>query len=122
MGRKRNFKPADVIAAIQGTGGIMRAIAAKLTTDWDTAKKYCHKWESTKRALAQEEQVILDMAESTLFKAIQGGDVQDAKWLLSKKARDRGYGDKIEVDGNMTYTVIPAKPPEAPDEGKNADG
>ena len=112
MGRPRKYNMELVLAAIKGTGGMMNTIAKRLGTDWDTAKKYCLEWETTKQAIANEEEVTLDLAESILLESIQAGDVQSAKWFLSKKGKRRGYGDEVNLTGDLTYTVIPAKPPE----------
>ncbi len=45
------------------------------------------------------------ICETTVLKSVQDGDVQTAKWVLSHKARDRGYGDKIEFDGQLIGEV-----------------
>ena len=48
-----------------------------------------------------EEETILDMAESTLLKRIKEGDEQSAKWYLSKKGKMRGYGDSLAIEGGI---------------------
>lgn len=135
MGKSRNFTRDQVLEAISGSGGIIVGIAKALRANWDTAKKYVNKWEETRNAFEAEMQVTLDKSESIIFgnidhayrknlKGVASREArEDAKWLLRLKAKDRGYGEKIDVDANVTYTVIPAKPPEAlpQPEGTDAD-
>lgn len=99
----------------------MSTIAKRLACDWYTARTYVNKWEITKRALEDEKNTILDLCESRLYASINQGNTQDAKWLLTKKGKDRGYGDQVDVTGNLSYTVIPAKPPEESPEEPSAD-
>ena len=113
-GAVRRFTPELVIEAIKGSGAIMSTIARRLSCDWRTADKYCQKWEATRHALANETETILDMAESKLYESIQGGNTQDAKWLLSTKGKRRGFTERHEVTGaddgplQVVYKVVHA--------------
>ena len=113
MGKHNRFTEKDVLTAIKGSGGIVSAIAQRLGCEWATADKSVQKWKSTLAAYADEKETILDLAESTIVKDIKGGSDQSAKWYLSKKGKDRGYGDQIDIDQkiDVVYKVIPAKPP-----------
>lgn len=93
------MKPKDkqvVIDAIRDSGAIMSTIAKRLGVEWHTAKRWCNSWEATKQALDDEEQKMLDLAESKLFSSIHSGNTQDAKWLLSTKGKHRGYSERHE--------------------------
>jgi len=85
-----------VLDAISGSGAIMSTIAKRLNCGWATARSYVQRWEETQQAYEDEEQTILDMAESTLYQAIRNNDVQAAKWLLSTKGKRRGYSERYE--------------------------
>ncbi len=87
------------IDAILNSGGIMSTIAQKLGVAWSTAKIYVEKWPESKQAFEDERNKIIDMAESVLVKSIKNGDTQDAKWLLSRLAKDRGYVERQERTG-----------------------
>ncbi len=95
MSSSKGYTEKKVLAAIKGSGGIITTISNRLGSDWHTAKKLTQKWELTKQAVRDERETILDMSESTVLKSIKEGNTQDAKWLLSSLAKDRGYG----VDG-----------------------
>jgi len=87
-----------VIDAISGSGAIMSTIAKRLNCGWATARSYVQRWEETRQAYEDEEQTILDMAESTLYQAIRNNDVQAAKWVLSTKGKARGFSEKYEFE------------------------
>lgn len=103
--KKNNITKAMMLKAIHGSGGIVSMIANRLGCEWHTAKKYIEMWEETKQAYNDELEKFKDICESTVLKSVQEGDVQTAKWVLSHRARDRGYGDKIEVDGKMVGDI-----------------
>ena len=45
------------------------------------------------------------MCESVLYSAIKEGDTGSAKWYLTQRAKHRGYGDKLELTGEMNANV-----------------
>jgi len=100
MRRRFLISKEQVAEAIRGTGGIITQIAKKMDCDWHTARKYINKWELTRTVYADETEKILDLCESQIIRSINDGNVQDAKWMLSNKAKHRGYGidASIQVD------------------------
>lgn len=96
-----------VKAAIPKSAGIMSTIAARLGCHWNTAKKFIDADPELSQMLADEVEGVLDMAESVVFASARDGNTQDAKWLLSKKGKARGYGDSVDVDhkGGVTIRV-----------------
>jgi hypothetical protein len=81
-----------------------------LGCEWHTADTYIKKWESTKQAFEDENDKGLDRAESLIARNIDLGlriqnetkqpvDSSDAKWLLSRKGKDRGYAERKEIAG-----------------------
>jgi hypothetical protein len=97
------MKQSDVLKAIKGSGGVMSTIAKRLDCAWYTARKYVNEWEATRQAYEDEEQMILDLAESKIYESINNGNTQDAKWLLATKGKKRGFTEKQEVE----HTGIP---------------
>ena len=97
------MKQTDVLKAIKGSGAVMSTIAKRLDCAWYTARKYVNEWEATRQAYEDEEQMILDLAESKIYESINNGNTQDAKWLLATKGKKRGFTEKQEVE----HTGIP---------------
>ena len=112
MGRRCTQE--QVLDAIKGSGAIITIIAARLDCAWSTAESYVKKWDKTRQAFRDETEQIKDVAESTLINSIKQGDTTSAKWFLSKKAKDRGYGDELTVqqttdtaeDNELTIEIV----------------
>lgn len=88
---------AELLEAVNNSGGIMSIIAQKLNCSWETAKKNCNKYKAVQEAIASEKEKTKDKAETVIIKSIQEMDVQTAKWYLTLMARDRGYVNNVDV-------------------------
>lgn len=97
-GSPEKYTAEQFIKAIPGSGGIVTTIAKRVGCTWHTAKKYIDNYATVGKAYEAELEAVLDMAESVLFQNIREGDTGDAKWLLSRKGRARGYYQKQEVE------------------------
>lgn len=106
----KGYKKETVLKAIKGTGGIMSTIAKRLQCDWTTADRAVKYWEDTIRAFDDEKEAILDLCESTLINAINNNQVDAAKWYLTKKGKQRGYADRLELtvedSGPLEFLVV----------------
>lgn len=98
QGHHRDYTKEEVKKAIEGSCGVVNEVAKKLSCHWLTARKYINKWKETQELMKTEREVGLDLAETTVFDAIKGGDVNTAKWLLNIQARSRGYSDKQTIE------------------------
>ena len=93
MASYRGIKKETVLEAIDGSVGIVLTVAHRLNCSWDTARGLINRWTETKKAFNAETEKILDLAEGQVFKAVKDGDISTAKWVLSRKGRQRGYED-----------------------------
>ena len=98
-GTRHKYTMETALEAIKGSGAIISTVAKRLGCGWMTARATIEKWDETKRAFSDEQETILDMAESKLYESIQNGNTQDAKWLLSTKGKNRGYSERKEITG-----------------------
>ena len=96
MANSQQFTAQQFIDAIKSSGGIIATIAKRVGCDWHTAKKYIENHPTIKQAYENERSAIDDLAESTVLKAIQDGDVATAKWWLAKKRRHE-FGENLDV-------------------------
>lgn len=121
------FTEENVLAAIKGCRTIVSSVAKTLHCDWWTANKYISKWESTRQAYEAEKQISLDLAESALFQNVDNGDVGAIKYFLTKKAKERGYGDEEngledqEEGMDRTFRIVDESPLRACDTGEFDD-
>lgn len=114
MGMGKRYTQQQILQAIKGSGAIITTIASRLECAWSTAQAYVLKWEATRQAMTDETELVKDLAESTLITSIKQGDTTSAKWYLSKKAKDRGYGDELATqqtdstaeDVELTINII----------------
>lgn len=114
LGMSKRYTQRQILQAIKGSGAIITTIASRLECAWSTAQAYVLKWETTRRAMTDETELVKDLAESTLITSIKQGDTTSAKWYLSKKAKDRGYGDELATqqtdstaeDTELTINII----------------
>ena len=104
MGTKLSRK--KILQAIPDSGGIMTIIAGRLGVAWHTAQRAIESYPETQQAYQDEQERILDLAESKLYDSIQRGESQDVKWYLSKKGKKRGYGEQIDVNQSGVTKVI----------------
>ena len=91
--------------AIPTSAGIISTIARRLSCDWHTAKDCIDGDPELSQMLEDEMEGVLDMAESVVYKSAKDGNTQDAKWLLSKKGKDRGYGDSVDLQHSGRATL-----------------
>ena len=99
----------QVLSAIKGSSGIKATIQRKLgCNSRSTVDSYLRRYATAQAAYDEESEVIGDVAESVVIGAIKNKDVATAKWYLSVKHKDRGYGDQQEIkhSGEITSRVI----------------
>lgn len=103
-----------ILNAIPGTGGLISAIAAKLKVHYHTVLNYANKYETVRQAIQEEQDKILDKAESNLFVRIKEGDEDTSKWFLARKGKQRGYSEKIDteqkIEGGIKIIFEDAEP------------
>lgn len=100
------FTTDQFLTAIPGSAGIITLIAKRVGCDWHTAKKWITTRPTIQKAYDDECESVLDMAESKLFEAVNTGDLQAVKYLLSTKGKRRGYTERTEVTGADGGAII----------------
>ena len=98
MPNVEQYKAQDFIDAIPGSGGIISTIARRVGCSWHTAQHYINTHPTVQRAYSDECELIADMAESAVIKAIQTGNVGASKWYLATKGAIRGYAQKQDIE------------------------
>lgn len=98
MGKRKPYTKEEVSKAIAGSSTIVSTVAKRLNCDWNTARRYINKWQETKLAYENERQTIGDFTEGKLIENIKKGDMGAIKYFLSKKYKDRGYGDELQQE------------------------
>lgn len=94
----KNYQISDIKKAIDGSGGYITEISARLKCDWHTAKDYITKL-GLEEYLKLEEETRLDKAEKKLDKKIDEGDTTALIFFLKTKGKKRGYIERQELTG-----------------------
>ncbi|GIV53103.1 MAG: hypothetical protein KatS3mg038_3624 [Candidatus Kapaibacterium sp.] len=112
--REPRYKMEEVLQAVQGCGGFVSAVAQRLGCNWTTARRYIERWPETQEAFGDEKERTLDVAEMTIVRAIEQGDIGAAKWYLSRMGRHRGWGDtEPQAQGDVDIIIRWADDPDA---------
>lgn len=106
IGPTSSYTFEEVLGAIKNSGGVKSLIVARLGgMARVTLNSYITKHEVIAAAYHAEQKRVVDCAETRLMQIIQSepDDIREKElqlraiqFFLSKKARDRGYGDKVE--------------------------
>lgn len=88
------------INAIDNTGGILTAVAAKLNVSRTGLYFFLKKEENSwaQEYLMQEREKIIDLGENSLFQKVKSQEAWATKFLLSTLGKSRGYVEKQEVE------------------------
>ena len=101
----KNYSQKTVLKAIKDSRGLMQIVADRLGCEWHTAERYILKWTATQGAMQAEEERMKDFAQSRLFQLIEENDGHTIRWYLSRKAKDRGFGDEMKHEHGGTVKI-----------------
>lgn len=89
------------IGACKGSGGLVSAIARRLSCSRQAVYDFLERYPEMKRYQEEAENELIELAESKIAKSIRlvqpTGSMEDVKWFLARKARKKGYGDRSNV-------------------------
>ena len=102
---KTNTRKRNMLMALHKSLGIVTKAAKMVTedeTDAESLRQIHYEWLKTdadyKKAVESIEGVVLDYAESQLFKQVAKGDTTAVIFLLKCKGKKRGYIERAEMD------------------------
>ena len=102
MGRKRGIKEKDLLAAIEGSRGIISTVAARLHVGWHTVERALQNSEKAREAMSDEEETTLDFVEGKAITKINEGDSAMIRFYLATKGKKRGYTYEEKLDDDDT--------------------
>lgn len=121
MSRPSDYTDEEIAFAIIDCGGYISAIAKTLGCKTEAIRSAINGNPDLKEMLYEQREELLDNAERGLVKAVQAGKLDAIKFVLSRLGRNRGYGQKFEVeakiDGDSVIRVY-----EFPDDGREGNG
>ncbi len=102
--KRTKYSEKKVIAAIEGTGGIMTEIVRRLGCSRNTLKKYLNENEKIKEAYDNEYESVSDLARSQLIMAIETGSPWAIMFFLDRKDPEFKRQGKTEIVGELKTT------------------
>ena len=93
------FTAEQVAGAIRETRGLVTLAAQRLDCSPDTVRNYAKRYVSVAQALRDEREKMTDLAELSLYNAIQNRDAWAVCFYLKTQGKDRGYVERQEHTG-----------------------
>jgi hypothetical protein len=98
----------QIIQALTETGGVVTEAAKMLgLASVPSLRIRMAKNKALQDALTEIREQTKDLAEGNIISAIKSGDKETSKWYLASQGRDRGYGNKVEVEGKIAIQPAP---------------
>jgi hypothetical protein len=95
----RKYTPEQIIDALEHSRGLIAPAARYLQCSRDTIRDYIKRYPEIARAKKDADEVVNDIAENSLFNALERGEAWAICFRLKTKAKDRGYIEKAEISG-----------------------
>jgi hypothetical protein len=115
MPGKPRFTPAQIIAALKKSKGMVFLAAKRLECDPDTIQNYCKRYPAVERVKQAQRGEMVDLAESGLLTAIKNGEAWAIAFALKTLGKERGYVERQELTGQdgagMVLRVVYENPP-----------
>lgn len=111
MPAKKGLTAEDYIAALRETNGNISLAARRLKVERRAVQYAIQQHPTVKAAHDEAAAFISDIAEANLTNAVMKGNLDQSRYWLENKARDRGYGrpNQLEItgkDGGPIQTVF----------------
>lgn len=89
---------AQIMVALRESRGILSPAARKLAITRQALHHRVNVTPELQEFRAQLDEEILDRAEEVLFEAVDADkDSSDARWILERKGKSRGYATRVEA-------------------------
>lgn len=89
---------AQMVEALTVTKGMVSLAAKRLGCAPDTVYRYIKEYPDVAAAKYAEREAVTDMAELSLYKAIQQGEAWAVCFYLKTQGKGRGYVERQEID------------------------
>ncbi len=114
--RPVRFTPKAIIAALVKSRGLISSAARSLGCDRKTITRACRKYPKVRATLHEQRELQTDRAELRLFKAIDAGQAWAITLYLKTIGRQRGYSEKLDLEGALRHERVMEIDAGAPEE------
>lgn len=100
------YNASEIIEAVRGSKGVISAIATRLHVERQTVYSYMERYATVKQAIEDERESMKDYAEGKLYQHIKEDNITALIFYLKTQASDRGYVERLRIEGNVNLTII----------------
>lgn len=104
-GRKPILDPELVAAALAELQGNVMAVAKRFGVHRSSVQELIGKRPALQAICRDAREGMKDNAESALYRAVITGEAWAVCFFLKTQAKDRGYTEKVEIDGRTRATL-----------------
>lgn len=97
MKRGKKATLAQIKRALKSSGGLIGPAAAKLKIARQSLHARIASNPELQTFIADLDAALLDKAESNIARDVKKGDNSTSRWVLERKGKDRGYGNKVAL-------------------------
>jgi len=95
----------QLIESAEKNFGLVSLMAKDLDVAPQTVRNYMKRYVSVANAVQEQREALIDRGELALRDAIARGENWAVTLILKTLGRSRGYGDSVNVDGNIAATI-----------------
>lgn len=120
LSAKTNTQKKRVLQALEKTLGIVSHACKAVNLDRTTFYEWCKVDPEFKHKVDSIGDIALDMAETSLHEQIKDKIPSSTIFFLKTKGRNRGYIEKLEIDGRVDFRTEKEKMNESKDNSEKA--
>lgn len=105
--RKSRVSDAQLVEALEKSGGIMAAAARAVGLDRSTVHHRINSDEKLKAVWEDIREVTLDLVEGKLRQSIQNGELAAIFFYLKCQGKRRGWIERHEYDASINVRTLP---------------
>lgn len=109
--KEKKFTNAQVIEAMEATGGFITYTAEVLGCNYETVARYLRNDPELKAVQQHIKENRLDIAESVVMKKLKEDNLEAAKYYLKYMGRSRGYikATQLEITDDLSKLMEAAE-------------
>lgn len=109
---KLRYKKSQIKKALIDAEGVISRASKSLGCDRTTIENYLERYPELKDVREGFREDNVDIAEYMLMKNVLAGKEGSIKYYLQTQGRERGYGERSEIDLNAKVVIVVGLPEE----------
>jgi hypothetical protein len=98
MAKTNRYTVDQVVQAIRESNGLLASAAVRLKCRYQTVWSYAQRYPEVQKAIEEQKETVLDLAEGKLYQAIQKGEAWAICFYLKTQGRKRGFLERHDIE------------------------